>query len=626
MGSKKKNTGSSHGMPLLTGFAGIVIVFLILVFANVLAAKMNIRWDATQEKLYSLSDSTKSIASKLKKPVTIKFFYSEDNINIPANIKAYGKRVRDYLGEYENTGGGKITVESINPSYDSDEEDLAQKYGIKGLSLPSGEKVYFGLVALSADQEEVIPYLDPTREAQLEYDVTRAITRVQNASKEKIAVVSGLPLMGMPMGYPMQQGMPKPWLFITELKKTYEVSMITKEDEVIPQDVKLLMIINPDSISDNLLKNIDSYVTSGGNVIAISDPVNISGDSNPMTGGKGVDRNFEKLLATWGVEIDSQKIVADYFYPTQLYSQRSPGTVESNPTWISAQKALFDQADTITGRLENMLFPIAGSIKVTEQKGVKSTALIKTSKSSAIVESFKAQLGGELAADFKPTGEVYNLAVKLTGKMPSVYNANDQGTEGAAEKKDTAVKEDSKSKSSTIIVVSDADFINDAYYVEKQNFLGFEMAQVFNDNLNFMLNSTELLTGNPELAEIRAGGTFSRPFTKVRDMELKAREKWYAQEIILEKRVEETNQKLQALNSKKSENQTFVLNPEQEAEIKEFQEEKRKINRELKSVRRNLRADIESLGNVIKLMNIFFMPLLVIIAGIAFAIRRRHNA
>lgn len=623
MGSKQKNTGTGQGMPLLTGFAGVVIVFLILVFANVLVAEMNIRWDATAENLYSLSDSTKNIASKLKRPVTIKFFYSEDNISIPANIKAYAKRVRDFLGEYENVGSGKISLEVINPVYDSDEEDLAQKYGIKGLSLPSGERVYFGLVALSADQEEVIPYLDPARETQLEYDITRAITRVQNSAKEKIALISGLPLMGgMPMGYPMQQGMPKPWLFVTELKKTYEVSMITKEDEKIPSDIRLLMIVNPDTISDNLLKEVDGYVARGGNVIAITDPVNISGESNPMAGGKGIDRNFEKLLAAWGVEMDSQKIVADYFYPTQLYSQRNPGSVEANPTWISAQKAIFDQGDTITGRLENMLFPIAGALNVTEKKGVKATTLIKTSKSSALVESFKAQLGGELAADFKPTGEEYKLAVKLTGKMPSVFGG---GTDPSGDK-DEADEKDQKLKSSTVIVVSDADFIYDSYYVEKQNFLGFEMAQVFNDNLNFILNSSELLTGNPELAEIRAGGTFSRPFTKVRDMELKAREKWYAQEIILEKRAEETNQKLQALNSKKSENQTFVLNPEQEAEIKRFQEEKRNISRDLKSVRRNLRADIESLGNVIKLANIFFMPFCIMVAGIVLGIRRRRNA
>jgi len=617
MSSKGNNTGNSQGMPLLTGFAGIVIVFLILIFANVLIAKMNIRWDATGEKLYSLSDATKGIASKLKNPVTIKFFYSEDNINIPANIKAYAKRVRDFLDEYENAGSGKIVLETINPVYDSEEEDLAQKYGIKGLSLPTGEKVYFGLVALSADQEEVIQYLDPTREAQLEYDITRAITRVQNPSKEKIGIITGLPVMGMSMGNPMQPGMSKPWVFVNELKKTYDVSQIRNEEEKIPSDVKLLMLINPDSISDKMLKAIDGYVASGGNIIALSDPVNISGETDPMSGAKGMDRNFEKLLASWGVEIDGQKIIADFFYPTQLYSQRNPGSVESNPTWISAQKALFDQNDTITGRLENMLFPIAGAIKVKEVKGLKSTSLIKSSKSSALVESFKAQLGGELGADFKPTGEVYDIAVKISGTFPSLFKEAPAG--------DDSAKAETKAKTSTVIVVSDADFIYDAYYVEKQNFLGFEMAQVFNDNLNFFLNSTELLTGNPELAQIRAGGTFSRPFTKVRDMELKAREKWYAQEVILEKRAEETNQKLQALNSKKSENQTFVLNPEQEAEIKRFQEEKRKINKELKSVRRNLKSDIESLGNTIKLINIFLMPLLIMIAGVVFAIRRRQN-
>ena len=63
-----------------------------------------------------------------------------------------------------------------------------------------------------------------------------------------------------------------------------------------------------------------------------------------------------------------------------------------------------------------------------------------------------------------------------------------------------------------------------------------------------------------------------------------------------------------------------LLSPEQEAEIAKFREEKRRINRELKQVRKNLRADIEALGTTLKGINIFLMPFLVSIAGLGFAI------
>ena len=53
---------------------------------------------------------------------------------------------------------------------------------------------------------------------------------------------------------------------------------------------------------------------------------------------------------------------------------------------------------------------------------------------------------------------------------------------------------------------------------------------------------------------------------------------------------------------------------------------KLKINKELKTVRRNLRSEIEQLGTTVKFMNIFMVPLLIGIGGIIYAITRRRKA
>ena len=88
----------------------------------------------------------------------------------------------------------------------------------------------------------------------------------------------------------------------------------------------------------------------------------------------------------------------------------------------------------------------------------------------------------------------------------------------------------------------------------------------------------------------------------------------------------ETNEKLSQMEQQKDDSQKLLISKEQEEEIKNFQEEKRRINKELKKVRRNLRADIEALGVSVKLINIFLIPLLVAIAGIAFALHRRRKS
>ncbi len=78
-------------------------------------------------------------------------------------------------------------------------------------------------------------------------------------------------------------------------------------------------------------------------------------------------------------------------------------------------------------------------------------------------------------------------------------------------------------------MVADSDLLYDGYYLSQQNLLGFTISNIFNDNLNFMLNTSEMLTGNPALISIRSRGTFERPFTRVQELERKAQDRWLDQ-------------------------------------------------------------------------------------------------
>jgi ABC-type uncharacterized transport system involved in gliding motility auxiliary subunit len=176
-----------------------------------------------------------------------------------------------------------------------------------------------------------------------------------------------------------------------------------------------------------------------------------------------------------------------------------------------------------------------------------------------------------------------------------------------------------------VVVVADSDLLYDVYYVSQQNLLGFTIPNIFNDNLNFLLNTCEMLTGNPALIAIRSRGTFERPFTRVQALERKAQDRWLDQEQALVRQVEETNEKLRMLEQQKDASQQAILSAEQEQEIARFQEEKLKINKELKTVRRNLRSEIEQLGVTVKFINIFLVPLLIGIGGIIYAVTRRRK-
>ena len=59
----------------LGGLIGLIALLAILVAINAIISSINIRKDLTDEKLYSLSDGTRSMLSKLERPVTLKLFF-----------------------------------------------------------------------------------------------------------------------------------------------------------------------------------------------------------------------------------------------------------------------------------------------------------------------------------------------------------------------------------------------------------------------------------------------------------------------------------------------------------------------------------------------------------------------
>ena len=81
----------------------------------------------------------------------------------------------------------------------------------------------------------------------------------------------------------------------------------------------------------------------------------------------------------------------------------------------------------------------------------------------------------------------------------------------------------------------------------------------------------------------------------------------------------DTERKLTELQSAKSQDQAQILSPEQKSELDNFLKRKLEIRKELRQVRRQLDAEIESLGTRLKLVNIVLMPLLVTLAALAFA-------
>src|SRR5437870_480799 len=230
---------------ILYSTAGIGAMALILIAFNVISSALKRRVDLTKEKAYTLSAGTKTIVGHLDTPVKVRFYCTQTESSTPDTVylKGYAKRVEDLLTEYKQAGHGKLVIEKYDPQPDSDAEDSARLDGIEGETLRNGDRFYMGLAISLIDEKQAIPFLDPNRERLLEYDLSRAISRVITPEKPVVGIMSSLPVFGMPSNPMMmrmgQQGQ-QPWVIVNELKNDFTVRNVPVSADKIDDDIKVL--------------------------------------------------------------------------------------------------------------------------------------------------------------------------------------------------------------------------------------------------------------------------------------------------------------------------------------------------------------------------------------------------
>lgn len=622
--AKERNLGKN----LFSG-AGLIILAVIVILVNVLFASASWRWDATEEKAYSLSDGTIEVISGLKHRVTVQLFYSSSQTKLPVYLKAYAKRVQELLQEYELKSKGMVAFEMCDPLPDSVEEEWADIYGMEAKQLQTGEKVYFGLIAYCRDREEIIPFLDYSRDQVLEYDLTRTIAQLTNEKKKTIGVLSTLPVMGQTQvpGMPQAPGaQDKAWYFVQELKKNYNVVEVTPLAANIDDDIDLLIVQHPKMLRPETQYAIDQYISSGHNAIIMVDPI-CTVDQTASRGRGGINfSSLEPLFKAWGIAMDPQKVAVDIGQATQVRNRFN--VVEADPSWITVREEYLDRKDPATSNLEEMLFPMAGVVRTLDGFAMEFTPLVSTSPDSGLINSFDATLGARtIKQDFESGDKSLALAARIHGVFPTAFP---DGPPEAAKKligeQDIAANNNPLNKESTVLIIADVDFLyDDICMVAMRTPFGFAMSMPRNDNMNMFINAAEMLTGSNALISIRSRGKTERPFTKVLDLKSQAQSKWLAKEKELMDRVDATQKKLTDLENQKDADQRFIMSPEQRDEIDKFKEEKREVEQELKEVRKNLRSDIVSLGWLLKFINVLLMPILVALLGIGFAIYRHKR-
>jgi SMC interacting uncharacterized protein involved in chromosome segregation len=108
-------------------------------------------------------------------------------------------------------------------------------------------------------------------------------------------------------------------------------------------------------------------------------------------------------------------------------------------------------------------------------------------------------------------------------------------------------------------------------------------------------------------------------------MEARAQQSYLGKIKELEDNLQQTQEKLAALQKTRAGAQAATMSPEQQAEVENFKKKAIETRRDLKELRKNLRVESESLQFWTKVFNIGVVPLLVTLVGLGLAIARRRR-
>jgi ABC-type uncharacterized transport system involved in gliding motility auxiliary subunit len=609
----------------------------IVLALNVLTGSKPLRVDLTQDKSFTLSAGTRAILQKLDTPITIRFYCSQSDTATPETVylRDYARKVGDLLQEYKQIAGKNLIIQKFDPQPDSDAEDSARLDGLEPQPLAGGDSFYLGLSISLLDTRVAIPFLSPDREKLLEYDLTRAISQVENPVKPVVGIMSSLPVFGQPANPMMQAegqsgaGVPA-WTFVQQLQQDYTVRQISLDAAKIDDDVKVLVVIHPKGVTDETQFALDQFVLRGGKLIAFLDPFSAyaSRQQNPAAMEEPPapsSSTLDKLLSAWGLQFDPDQAVADLDFKMQLSGP--DGNPVDAPAWLALTPDGMNRNDIVTSDIGAIWLPLSGAFTGKPVAGLDETVLLNSGKDAELTPAAMASQDGQaIMNSFKPTGVSYNLAIRLTGKFPTAFPNGDPANSGtnAAAGATSALK--ASATPNTVVLFGDSDLLADDFSLRKEDSPFGQIVNPMNANLDLAQNLVEQMAGDENLIAVRSRATTSRPFTRIKKMEAEAEAQGEARIADLQQSLEASQQRLSEMQQqKKGADQRFILSPEQKAELDNFQKKQAETSRELRQAQKDLHKEVTSLETHLEWWNILAMPFAVTLAGVLIAIVKRNK-
>lgn len=616
----------------LLSTAGLLLAVLLFISFNIVI-NGNIkssRIDLTEDKLYTLSEGSLNIIKELKEPLTLRFYFSEQVAQELPSIKSYAQRVEELLTEYQRASNGMINLIIINPEPFSDSEQRAKQYGLQAVPLEgSVAPLFFGLAGINLlDGIESIALFQPEKQDVLEYDLTKLIYKLSSSEKKLVGLITPLAIDGEEYD-PLKGESPtgdgaKPWAVMAELRQLFNVTTLPIDVRRIPSSIDVLMVVHPKELSDIALYAIEQFVLRGGKLITFVDPYSESDipekdPDNPMAAMVySRSSNMAGLFKEWGFQRAPADVVADRKTAIKVnFGAATNNQAIDYVLWHGIPADQLNDEQAITSQLKKIEMATPGYFIPSEDGSTTITPLISSSNEAMLVDKRVVQFRNDpmaLLTKYQAGSLSYPIAIRVNGPVNSIFPNGVTDKNGKTYKLSGHL--DKAKQDIDVIAIADVDMLQDRFWVQLQEFYGEQIAYHTSNNIDFLINAIDDMSGTKGLISVRSRADFSRPFDLVLDLQRQAEKTYRTKERELEKILKETDQRIARMQTERSGSGEQLFNQEQQDEIAELQIMKSRTEKQLREVKGNLRKDIDLLDTKLKFFNIGLVPLLVALIAI----------
>lgn len=400
-----------------------------------------IRWDLSEEKKFTLSESTISTLRALDSPVRIKLYLAGNDL--PGGFKRLQKASLDMLRDIQRNSPQTITIETINiyeefPDSKAREEQifLLDSLGLPPTNIVNNEggkqvqqMVFPGLVIEKGDKQAGVLLLKGNQLATpqevlnqsvegLEYEIMQGIQALTQTDRKKI---------GFFLDYSKVPAIKQLGL-IASLRKSYDLYPVDLSASATLEGLDAICVIQPDrkfSVDDQY--KIDQFLVKGGKGIFFLEGVHIDTIQGQGLVTSVMDVGLNEMMFRYGLRLNANMVKdaqLSGMIPLQVGNFGDKANIQLMP-WPAFPLLTGNPSSVITKNLDAIYGRFVSSIDtVSGSSGLKKTALLATSPYTQVQKAPATLPFSSSGKDFDPaqyTAGSQVISYLLEGKFKSIF-------------------------------------------------------------------------------------------------------------------------------------------------------------------------------------------------------------